>query len=314
MECPFCGSSVPEDLVTYGGPCPKCFAEIPGEEAPTDPGAEARAIQERKDRRGATVKAFVGLAAMAAVVSCTGIAAVGVVFWPEPEVAVLDFDSMDYDYPEFELTGKPEGEKVAQADPKPSNGGSDPSTTPRPKPSQGGPDLDKFKSGYDGGGEDDPGAGLEDGVAEVDDGPRGTRGGTDGPMEGPKDVKLEGPGGTANKLLEADLGPSVGRRGEILESPDAIRQMIGAAMRQNIPRLKKCYENELKRDPTLGGRWLLKYTVTKDGKAVNASATGRDTSNAAMEECMAANIERMWKFDRIIQNQPVQKTIAFRPG
>ena len=51
----------------YGGPCPKCFAEIPGEEAPTDPGAEARAIQERKDRRGATIRAFVGLAAMAAV-------------------------------------------------------------------------------------------------------------------------------------------------------------------------------------------------------------------------------------------------------
>jgi len=312
LECPFCGSSVPEDLVTYGGPCPKCFAEIPGEEAPTDPGAEARAIQERKDRRGATIKAFVGLAAMAAVVSCAGITALGVVFWPEPEVAVLDFDSMDYDYPEFELTGKPEGEKVAQADPKPSNGGG--GTAPRPQPSKGGPDLDKFKSGYDGGSEDDPGAGLEDGVAEVDDGPRGTRGGTDGPVEGPKDVKLEGPGGSTEKLLEADLGPKVGRRGEVLDNPDAIRQMIGKEMALRMGTLKPCYERQLKRDATLGGRWLLKYTVTKEGKAVGASATGRDASNAEMEQCIADTIEKRWKFQRIVRDQPVQKTIAFRPG
>ncbi len=315
MECPFCGSSVPEDLVTYGGPCPKCFAEIPGEEAPTDPGAEARAIQERKDRRGATIKAFVGLAAMAAVVSCTGIAALGVVFWPEPEVAVLDFDSMEYDYPEFELTGKPEGSgKVAQADPQP-KGGSDPSTAPRPQPSKSGPDLDKFGSNYTGDDGDDPAAGLgNDGVAGVDEGPRGTRGGTDGPMEGPKEVKgIEGPK-TQNGGLGIEIGPDIRRRGVVLDNPEAIRQMIGVVMRDNIPRLKMCYERELKKNPDLGGRWLLKYTVTKDGKAVSASATGRDTSNAAMEECMANVIESRWVFDRIIRDQPVQKTIAFRPG
>ena len=92
-ECPFCGASVSEDLITYGGSCPKCFGEIPGEEAPTDPGAEARAIQEKKDRRGATIRAVLGLAAMASVVALVGVAAVAVVLWPEPEVAVLDVET-----------------------------------------------------------------------------------------------------------------------------------------------------------------------------------------------------------------------------
>ena len=41
--CPFCGRDVDADLVTYGGKCPHCFGEIPGEEAPTDPGEEKKA-------------------------------------------------------------------------------------------------------------------------------------------------------------------------------------------------------------------------------------------------------------------------------
>jgi outer membrane biosynthesis protein TonB len=37
-ECPFCSAEISEDLVLYGGACPGCLIDIPGEEAPTDPG------------------------------------------------------------------------------------------------------------------------------------------------------------------------------------------------------------------------------------------------------------------------------------
>ena len=48
LNLPLC---TPQDLVTFGGTCPKCFAEIPGEEAATDPGADVRAAIERRAAR-----------------------------------------------------------------------------------------------------------------------------------------------------------------------------------------------------------------------------------------------------------------------
>jgi len=316
-ECPFCGSSVDEDLVIYGGPCPKCFAEIPGEEAPTDPGAEARAAQERRDRRGATLRAAIGLGAMMAVVGCAGIVALAVVLWPEPEVAVMDFDDSSFDYPVIELKGgAPEPEQMDE--------GTDEGAAPQPRQANdggrtngGGSKVDP--SAYEGVAYDDGAAKAgdaldgDDGVAEVD-GPRGTRG-TDGPVAGPQGLdELGDDNSQRGSAFDLDLGPKVDRRGEVLSDPDQIRQMIGKLMRQQVGRLTQCYERQLKREPNLGGRWLVRYTVNTEGRAVDASATGRDVSHAELEECLANIIESKWRFDRITRSQPVQKTFTFRPG
>lgn len=124
-ECPFCGSQVTDDLVIYGGTCPKCFAEIPGEEAATDPGEEVKARQDRWDRVRARIPVFLGLLVLTLVVGCTGLTAVVVVVWPDPQVAeILDFDALDYPMPD--LVGASD---VAAADPQPE----DPRpTAPRP--------------------------------------------------------------------------------------------------------------------------------------------------------------------------------------
>ena len=42
-QCPFCASEVTEQTILYGGTCGSCFAHIPGEEAATDPGEDAKA-------------------------------------------------------------------------------------------------------------------------------------------------------------------------------------------------------------------------------------------------------------------------------
>ena len=49
-RCPFCKGEVGEDLLLYGGHCPHCLNEIPGEESATDPGAAARARAEQEAR------------------------------------------------------------------------------------------------------------------------------------------------------------------------------------------------------------------------------------------------------------------------
>ena len=70
-ECPFCKGNVAEDILVYGGRCPQCLIEIPGEEAPTDPGEEVRAEQAAaaataEKRRGWLVGGIGGLALMLA--------------------------------------------------------------------------------------------------------------------------------------------------------------------------------------------------------------------------------------------------------
>jgi hypothetical protein len=305
-ECPFCAATIAEDLVTYGGPCPKCFAEIPGEDAPTDPGAEARAVQERRDRRGATIKAFLGLAAMAAMVSCTGVVALTVVLWPEPQVAVLDFDAAEFDYPEFELVGRDEAAPAVEepAAPAPSKG--------KPKV----PNAEAY-AGNDAG----LGPGVQagqalDGTDAAADagGPRGPRG-SDAPVAGPSGTDgALAPTEPARGDIGLDINVQYERRAEVLSDPEQIRVMIGKLMAAQTGRLNYCYEQRLKTAPDLGGRWLIQFTVEKDGSVSGASATGRDRSDAEFEACLAKNIDEKWGFDRIIRAQPVQRTLTFRPG
>lgn len=40
-ECPFCKAQIDEEILLYGGTCPTCLIEIPGEESATDPGGPA---------------------------------------------------------------------------------------------------------------------------------------------------------------------------------------------------------------------------------------------------------------------------------
>ena len=119
-ECPFCGSQVTDDLITYGGTCPKCFAEIPGEEAATDPGVDVREAQERRDRRRALLRRVLGFSFVLMVVSCTGVVALVLVAWPEPQVAeILDFDDLDYQMPDIVSGEEPTAAPRPQSRPRP---------------------------------------------------------------------------------------------------------------------------------------------------------------------------------------------------
>jgi hypothetical protein len=138
-ECPFCGSQVTEDLVIYGGTCPRCFAEIPGEEAATDPGEDVKARQDRWDRFRARVPMLLGLLVLTLIVGCTGLTALVVVVWPEPEVAaILDFDALDYPMPD--LVGVTDAGGGGATPPEPTSSASAPRPSPRPTSSRPAPE------------------------------------------------------------------------------------------------------------------------------------------------------------------------------
>lgn len=290
VECPFCGSEVGAELVTYGGTCPKCFAEIPGDEAPTDPGAEVRAAQDRKDRARGLLPLAVAMGMLLALVTCTGATALAFALWPEPEVAqLLDFDALDIEMPEI-VEGT--DEMLAKVDP--------PAPDAAPKPAAPSPN----------------GKAPSDGVASGDLVPR-PRPGTaepDGPMTGLDETAT---GGRAPGLDGFDVkGPKVRRDANlVLSDPDAIRDMISERMVEFIPGLKVCYDRRLKVMPTLKGSWLLTFQVEKDGTVTNAKATAKDRPDPELEECLAAHIGSRWTFGRISRAQPVSKTVKFTaPG
>lgn len=280
-ECPFCGSEVTDDLVSFGGTCPKCFAEIPGEEAATDPGVDVRNAQERRDRRRASFRTMASLAVLLVIVSCTGIAAFVTVLWPEPDVAeILDFDTLDFPMP-VELLGVEE----APVEPGPR-----PARPTRPTPVE--PATDAVTS--------------TDGVRR----PR-TEIGPLVPTKAVPGVKPGSKPGTVDLSMDA---PTVRRDDNlVLSDPEAIRDMIGERLVEFIPGLKVCYDRRLKAVPTLQGRWRLRFTIATSGRVFASDATGLDKRDAELEKCLSEHMTEQWRFGRISVSQPVQRTLRFQP-
>jgi len=305
VECPFCANEVDEDLITFGGPCPKCFADIPGEEAATDPGEEVKAAEARKDQLRMTMRTVLPFVLAMPVVFCLGVGALWYGFLrPAPVVVMLDFDELD-EYP-IELVAVSPEEAAEDGDLKSAGtrrvvrSGEDAASAYAP----GTGELGIGDAKVDLGG---------DAVADGGEGTRGTRSGIDGPSSGPA---LGGGVSRTSKQeagLDFGLDVSTARRGAMLEDPEAIRKMIGQRLRDQAPRLNSCYESQLKTNETLSGRWRIAFTVTSEGKAISPSAEGLNASVGPFEDCLVREVGK-WSFQRIKHDQPVRKTFTFRPA
>lgn len=276
-SCPFCASEVPVELVRDGGTCPKCLAEIPGDEAPTDPGVEVRRKQESRDRLLARIPLAIAFVLLVGLVSCTGVVALGVVLWPDPEVAeLLDFDTMDFPMPE-----------VVSADPTP--------PTPPPEPTKS-----KTKGGKNPAPE--PRNPQPGGIATA---PSPTQPDPSSPSASPRPTPPPSSGISIG-------GPRVRRDdGRVLSDPEEIRNMIGERLAEQIPMLQICYERRLKVQESLSGRWSVTFTVQKDGSAASTVAKGLNRADAELEGCIQSTVNEKWRFSKITIPQPVKRTVTF---
>lgn len=109
---------------------------------------------------------------------------------------------------------------------------------------------------------------------------------------------------------------SISRREQLgirLEDDRAIIEMIKRVMDTEIPRLRVCYERRLKQDPDLEGRWALNFTVLADGYTEATTAAGLDRKDAQLEACVVEKL-KSWQFQKIREDQPIKKTVTFRPS
>jgi hypothetical protein len=57
--------------------------------------------------------------------------------------------------------------------------------------------------------------------------------------------------------------------------------------------IRYCYQRELTKNPALGGKIVIKFTIAKDGTVSQASTKSTTMSNSAVENCIVGRFMRM---------------------
>lgn len=295
--CPFCKGAVPDSLTRFGGNCPHCMLEIPGEEAPTDPGLQARLKKQQDDQRAAVkLQKRNRLLGGLVVVVMLGVAGGGYLWW-QGQRAALTYE-MD-DYYEIALDDlKTAPNPVAAADPAVADAQGPPTPgTPRKRPTQ--PTVDgPIITGT---------SAPESASGDLVGGPKRASGTTEDAV-------------AANPTMSGGQGgPSLGVAGisisrpeidQTLSDPTAIRDMVKRTIDSFNPQMQTCANQRLKAAPELAGAWRLSFVIAKDGTTNDVDVEGVNVGDDELEACLVRTVKG-WRFQRIAMKQPVNKTYRF---
>ena len=108
---------------------------------------------------------------------------------------------------------------------------------------------------------------------------------------------LDGIGQDARDFGEGALGERT--EGTIKSLDDGIvlggleKSQIDAVIKRNINRFKYCYQRELTKDPSLGGKVVVKFTITRDGEVSVAQTKASSMGSPAVEGCLNATMMKL---------------------
>ncbi|MBI5534572.1 MAG: AgmX/PglI C-terminal domain-containing protein [Deltaproteobacteria bacterium] len=94
--------------------------------------------------------------------------------------------------------------------------------------------------------------------------------------------------GTASGVQVSDGGAVIGRL-----PPEVIQQVV----RNEYTRLRACYEDGLRREPTLTGRVATRFVIGLDGTVSQVTSGGSDLPDRVVQECIF-DVFRTLKFPR----------------
>lgn len=266
--------------------------EIPGEEAPTDPGIHARQRKDVEDKATHAKKQrknrILGALSLLALFALGG---AGVwVYDAQQEALTYEMDDF-YSTPLSELEAAaplpapalPDGSETAGKSVAASAGRT---TARRPADmapigtgsvdSGSGPARPTFQTGADASGPD------------LTSASRGMGGSV-------------GIGGIKVGFVASD---------KVLTDNDEIFAMTKAVINASSPQLTGCYNQRLKSVEGLKGAWEVSFTIAKDGTSKNIRVNGVSRGDEELERCMERQVST-WKFQKIVKDQPVRKTYRF---
>ncbi|MBT3220192.1 MAG: AgmX/PglI C-terminal domain-containing protein, partial [Proteobacteria bacterium] len=123
------------------------------------------------------------------------------------------------------------------------------------------------------------GGGTADGLGGM--GTKGFGSGRSGYGKGGGDMGPKGEGGIG----------TVGGDPIIVGSLD--RSLIDEVIKRHMNQIRYCYQRELTKNPSLGGKIVVKFVIAKDGTVSKANIKETTMGNPAVEECVLGRFRRM---------------------
>jgi hypothetical protein len=97
-------------------------------------------------------------------------------------------------------------------------------------------------------------------------------------------------------------------------APRALTQdEIQSAIRQQLPKVRACYERQLKAEENLGGRMVLAMNISASGTVSRARLKGDDIGNEQLAACVLRELER-FRFPAGSEALAVEYPVRFKPG
>lgn len=98
--------------------------------------------------------------------------------------------------------------------------------------------------------------------------------------------------------------------GESSTSSERSQSAIGRVVSREAQRLKRVYEDWLKRDPALSGRLMVKFTILPTGAVSSVSIVKSTTNNQDFDDAILRYIRR-WQFPEVVNGSPVEVVYPF---
>ncbi|MAY80889.1 MAG: hypothetical protein CL930_08920 [Deltaproteobacteria bacterium] len=279
--CPFCQAPISEELSLYGGNCPRCLIEVPGEEAVTNPGiAVQQAAAEAVTSGNRNLWTSLGAVAVVLIsaggwwVSQTDSDEVGADLVVEQRSIPIPLSAHEYGaYVE-------EVEDAAAEAPEARIPVVKPKVVRRVTTPQGQP--------------------PEMAVAAADASVIPTGSGVRGMGAAPQDV-----------FSTIGAAPKArGPQGIILSDAGKVEAMISRVMNRGAKQLEHCYTQGLKANPNLKGSWYVDFTIVKEGKPAAVSVEALAAPNAVIEQCIRRKVSA-WRFQRIAAPVDISRKYDF---
>lgn len=280
-HCPFCRGAISLDLAQYGGNCPHCMLEVPGDEAPTDPGAalrqkqaEARRVAEAAEARKRRVR--LGVLAL-------GLVILGGIFVWRFQAWRASHTYAEVQYFELPL------EDIAAAPVEP---------PPEAAPAAGGPSGGTRTAGGRSSG------GSSGAIVRAS-------GGTAVTTSGTEDAAPVGLAVTTGAVSLGGGGEvSIVKTDEVLTDEREILEMIKRVVYGSSPQLEACYQQRLKQAPDLAGVWEVSFVVTRSGIPASVGIKPRNRPDSELEACLRSAVSS-WRFLKINADRPVSRPYRF---
>lgn len=155
-------------------------------------------------------------------------------------------------------------------------------------------------------------------VATGNDGAARKGGGESGGTVGIGDLgsTVQGGGGRAVLAEKKRVAPQIAFDSEDveIESSSLDKESLNKFIRLRIKSVQACYEKELKRNPSLKGKLVIRFVVTTQGRVGEVSVDSNTMGDRQVESCITQLIRR-WTFPfKPDEDAPVSFPFVFSPG